>query len=67
MLDLYLERANILNGQEILDLGCGWGSFSLYAAAKFLNLILPQLVILSIKSVLLMKKQKKETLETLKQ
>ena len=35
MLDLYLERANILNGQEILDLGCGWGSFSLYAAAKF--------------------------------
>ena len=35
MLDLYIERANILNGQEILDLGCGWGSFSLYAAAKF--------------------------------
>ena len=35
MLDLYIERANIQNGQEILDLGCGWGSFSLYAAAKF--------------------------------
>ena len=35
MLNLYIERANILNGQEILDLGCGWGSFSLYAAAKF--------------------------------
>ena len=35
MLDLYLERADILDGQEILDLGCGWGSFSLYAAAKF--------------------------------
>ena len=35
MLDLYIERANILDGQEILDLGCGWGSFSLYAAAKF--------------------------------
>ena len=35
MLDLYIERADILNGQEILDLGCGWGSFSLYAAAKF--------------------------------
>ena len=34
MLDLYIERANILDGQEILDLGCGWGSFS-YAAAKF--------------------------------
>ena len=35
MLDLYIERASIMNGQEILDLGCGWGSFSLYAAARF--------------------------------
>ena len=35
MLDLYIERAGIKNGHEILDLGCGWGSFSLYAAAKF--------------------------------
>ena len=35
MLELYIERADIKNGQEILDLGCGWGSFSLYAAAKF--------------------------------
>ena len=35
MLDLYIERASIINGQEILDLGCGWGSFSLYAAARF--------------------------------
>ena len=35
MLDLYIQRADIANNQEILDLGCGWGSFSLYAAAKF--------------------------------
>ena len=35
MLDLYIDRAGITNGQEILDLGCGWGSFSLYVAAKF--------------------------------
>ena len=35
MLDLYIDRAGIKNGQEILDLGCGWGSFSLYVAAKF--------------------------------
>lgn len=35
MLDLYLERAQISSGQTILDLGCGWGSFSLYAAQKF--------------------------------
>ncbi len=34
MLNLYLERANIENGHTILDLGCGWGSFSLFAAEK---------------------------------
>ena len=32
MLELYIERAQIKNGYEILDLGCGWGSFSLYVA-----------------------------------
>ena len=37
MLDLYIERAEIKNGQEVLDLGCGWGSFSLYAAKKYPN------------------------------
>ena len=35
MLDLYIKRAEIENGQKILDLGCGWGSFSIYAAEKF--------------------------------
>ena len=35
MLQLYLDRADIAGNQKILDLGCGWGSFSLYAAAKF--------------------------------
>ena len=35
MLDLYIKRAEIKNGQKILDLGCGWGSFSIYAAEKF--------------------------------
>jgi cyclopropane-fatty-acyl-phospholipid synthase len=29
------ERARLENGQAVLDLGCGWGSFSLYAAAKY--------------------------------
>ena len=28
-------RAGIQSGQNILDLGCGWGSFSLYAAEQF--------------------------------
>ena len=34
---IYIERAEIKNGQEVLDLGCGWGSFSLYVAKKFPN------------------------------
>ena len=35
MLELTAERAQLADGQEILDLGCGWGSMSLWAAAKF--------------------------------
>lgn len=35
MLELTIERAEIENAQQILDLGCGWGSFSLFAAKKF--------------------------------
>ena len=37
MLDLYIKRADIKDGQNILDLGCGWGSFSLYAARRYPN------------------------------
>lgn len=35
MLQLYEQRAELQNGQRILDLGCGWGSLSLYLAARF--------------------------------
>jgi cyclopropane-fatty-acyl-phospholipid synthase len=35
MIDLYIQRADIQEGQAILDLGCGWGSFSLYVAEKY--------------------------------
>lgn len=35
MLIMAIERADIKNGQSVLDLGCGWGSFSLYAAKNF--------------------------------
>ncbi len=35
MLALYAERARLIDGQVILELGCGWGSFSLYLAEKF--------------------------------
>ena len=32
MLELYCERAQLRDGLDILDLGCGWGSLSLYLA-----------------------------------
>lgn len=35
MLELTCERAEIKDGQEILELGCGWGSLSLFIAEKF--------------------------------
>ncbi len=35
MLALTAERAQLADGQDILDLGCGWGSFSLWAAAHY--------------------------------
>ena len=34
MLALYIQRAQLEPGQRILDLGCGWGSFTLYAAKR---------------------------------
>ena len=37
MLSLTAERARILNGHRILDLGCGWGALSLYLAEKYPN------------------------------
>ncbi|KAI4150538.1 MAG: hypothetical protein LQ340_004014 [Diploschistes diacapsis] len=35
MLDLYVERAGLRDGMRVLDLGCGWGSASLYLAEVF--------------------------------
>ena len=37
MLQLTSERAQLADGQKILDLGCGWGAFSLFAARRFPN------------------------------
>lgn len=37
MLDLYCQRANVKDGMTILDLGCGWGSLTLYLAKRFPN------------------------------
>lgn len=37
MLALTCDRAELKDGQHVLELGCGWGSLSLYMAAKFLK------------------------------
>jgi cyclopropane-fatty-acyl-phospholipid synthase len=35
MLELTATRAELADGQAVLDLGCGWGSLTLWAAARF--------------------------------
>jgi cyclopropane-fatty-acyl-phospholipid synthase len=35
MLQLTCERAELQNGQDVLELGCGWGSLSLFMAANY--------------------------------
>jgi cyclopropane-fatty-acyl-phospholipid synthase len=35
MLRLTADRAGLADGQQVLELGCGWGSFTLWAAEHF--------------------------------
>lgn len=35
MLGLYCERAELVDGQDILELGCGWGSLTLWMAERY--------------------------------
>lgn len=35
MLELTCQRAELQDGQQVLELGCGWGSLSLFMAAKY--------------------------------
>ncbi len=35
MFGAYADRAGLKDGDRILDLGCGWGSFALWAAARY--------------------------------
>ena len=35
MLELSCERAGIADGMDVLDLGCGWGSLSLWIASHY--------------------------------
>ncbi|MEO0650553.1 MAG: cyclopropane-fatty-acyl-phospholipid synthase family protein [Planctomycetota bacterium] len=37
MLSLYDERAELVDGQDVLELGCGWGSLTLWMAERFPN------------------------------
>jgi len=37
MLALTCQRAELRDGQTVLELGCGWGSLSLYMAERFPN------------------------------
>ncbi|TXK59165.1 SAM-dependent methyltransferase [Alkalisalibacterium limincola] len=37
MLELYGERADLQDGQHILELGCGWGSLTLWMARRYPN------------------------------
>ena len=37
MLDLTCRRARLEDGQDVLELGCGWGSLSLFMAERFPN------------------------------
>jgi cyclopropane-fatty-acyl-phospholipid synthase len=37
MLELTCNRAELADGQAVLELGCGWGSLSLYMAKKYPN------------------------------
>ena len=37
MLDLTCRRANLTDGMKVLELGCGWGSLSLWMAAHYPN------------------------------
>jgi cyclopropane-fatty-acyl-phospholipid synthase len=37
MLSLTCQRAELVDGQELLELGCGWGSLTLWVAERFPN------------------------------
>ena len=37
MLRLTCDRARLTDGQDILELGCGWGSLTLWMAEQFPN------------------------------
>ena len=37
MLQLYADRAGLADGQDVLEMGCGWGSLTLWMARQYPN------------------------------
>ncbi|KAF5783630.1 putative S-adenosyl-L-methionine-dependent methyltransferase [Helianthus annuus] len=37
MLQIYCEKSQVQDGHNVLDVGCGWGSLTLYIAQKYSN------------------------------
>lgn len=37
MLETYCDRSGLEDGHTVLDVGCGWGSLSIYIAKKYSN------------------------------
>lgn len=41
MLNLYCQRAQLKDGDKVMDLGCGWGSLALYISeVYFFNMMI---------------------------
>ena len=43
MLEMYAERAQLQDGMSLIDLGCGWGSVTLFMAQKYPNCVIKSL------------------------
>jgi len=66
MLDIYCKRAKIKEGINILDIGCGWGSLSLYLAEKYPNSNITGLSNSSSQKIFIDNKASKKNLKNLK-
>jgi Mycolic acid cyclopropane synthetase len=38
MLESYVVKAGLMDGMDLLDLGCGWGSLSIFLAEVYISL-----------------------------
>lgn len=66
MLKLTCERAELKNGQQVLDLGCGWGSLSFFIAKNYEKSSVVALTNSSTQKSYIEKKIKQEKIKNLK-